>query len=348
MAEPEPSESRLEGASVGALRAIIASAGLRSDDCVEKFELRERAAAAMKILDRSAPAPSSPPQTTTQTAGIHARPDLEGHERPEYNDFARASRVAHVPRLLDEKDIASVHALASAVGPHQINKAGKISWKTSYLNSGHRFNTHLPALKAKLIQAARDVDVSNGWNVLSGVESDKLGVRVAEHHTVSVGGCLPWIHHRDWGSLVTIDVMLSSPGDFEGGTFQTSAVDGSLTAHTGFEHGDALIFISHKPHSACLAGRRPLERVSLICSSPSMRTCYGRNICASPLTTPVCLATPLVMADVAPVTRGTRRVLVVELWLGEDRPCARRCNTNFGECTCEYDIATEAATGAAD
>ena len=52
-------------------------------------------------------------------------------------------------------------------------------------------------------------------------------------------------------------------------------------------------------------------------------------------------------ADVAPVTRGTRRVLVVELWLGEDRPCARRCNTNVGACTCEYDIATEAATGVA-
>ena len=118
------------------------------------------------------------------------------------------------------------------------------------------------ALKAKLIQAARDVDASNGWNVLRGVESSKLGVRVAEHHTVGVGGCLPWIHHRDWGSLVTIDVMLSAPGEYEGGTFQTSEVDGSLTAHTGFEYGDALFFISHKPHSACLCPRASNPRIA--------------------------------------------------------------------------------------
>jgi len=263
MEEP-PTRSSLGHASVGALREIISRAGLQSDDCVEKCELRERAAAAIDILDGLGPTPSSElPQTSTkQKVGVHARPDLKGHERPEFNNYARASRVVHHPSLLDEDEIASVHALAASIGPHQIDKAGKISWKTCYLNSGGRFGTDLPALKAKLIQAARDVDASNGWNVLRGVESSKLGVRVAEHHTVGVGGCLPWIHHRDWGSLVTIDVMLSAPGEFEGGTFQTSEVDGSLTAHTGFEYGDALFFISHKPHSACLCPRASNPRIA--------------------------------------------------------------------------------------
>ena len=246
----------IASASVGSLKKYIARAGLQSSDCIEKNELTTRAQAAWMLLRSvdglnelaSAAAPRSSDRSSG-AAGIHCRPDLKGTEHPAYNDFARASRVQHVEGLLTDDEILSVHALADTVGPHQVNKAGKLNWKTSYLNSMHHFSTHLPALKAKLIQAARDVDARSGWNVLSGVESSKLGVRVAEHHTVGVGGCLPWIHHRDIGSLVTIDVMLSAPEDFEGGRFQTSEVDGTLTSHTGFEHGDALFFISHKPHN---------------------------------------------------------------------------------------------------
>ena len=35
---------------------------------------------------------------------------------------------------------------------------------------------------------------------------------------------------------------------------------------------------------------------------------------------------------VAPVTRGERRVLVMELWEGEERACAHRCDRHWGEC----------------
>ena len=57
--------------------------------------------------------------------------------------------------------------------------------------------------------------------------------------------------------MVTIDVMLSTHGDFEGGEFQTLEADGSMRSYD-FEQGDALVFVSHKPHCVqpVLRGRR--------------------------------------------------------------------------------------------
>ena len=90
--------------------------------------------------------------------------------------------------------------------------------------------------------------------------------------------------HYDFGSVLTIDVMLSQPGaDFKGGAFQTPEADGSVRAHR-FEYGDALVFVSHKPHF------------------------------------------------VAPVEAGERRVLIMELWEGEERHCPHRCVVPHGHC----------------
>ena len=36
--------------------------------------------------------------------------------------------------------------------------------------------------------------------------------------------------------------------------------------------------------------------------------------------------------SVSPVTRGERRVLVVEYWIGEERTCAHRCERHWGPC----------------
>ena len=89
--------------------------------------------------------------------------------------------------------------------------------------------------------------------------------------------------HYDHGSLLTIDVMLSRAGDFGGGAFRTVEPDGAPVAHR-FEPGDALVFVSHKPH------------------------------------------------HVAPVAHGERRVLIVELWEGDERTCAHRCEVRRGPC----------------
>ena len=59
-------------------------------------------------------------------------------------------------------------------------------------------------------------------------------------------------------SVITIDVLLNTPGvDFEGGVLMTRASDGTDAAHL-LEKGDAAVFRSHKPHfvSPVTAGER--------------------------------------------------------------------------------------------
>ena len=53
--------------------------------------------------------------------------------------------------------------------------------------------------------------------------------------------------HHDYGSLLTMDVLLSDPSDFSGGAFCTLEPDGHMQTHS-FEQGDLLIFQSHKYH----------------------------------------------------------------------------------------------------
>jgi hypothetical protein len=100
------------------------------------------------------------------------------------------------------------------------------------------------------------VDASAGWNLLDPHRAD-LNLRVAEYHVVEQQGGLPIPKHIDYGSLMTLDIMLSPTSDFEGGTFQTLEVDGSLASHH-FVRGDALVFQSHKYHcvSPVTSGRR--------------------------------------------------------------------------------------------
>eukprot|EP00966_Prymnesium_polylepis_P301938 6975740-Prymnesium_polylepis.1 len=87
-----------------------------------------------------------------------------------------------------------------------------------------------------------------------------------------------------------MDVMLNDPStSFVGGGFQTLESDGTVLAHT-FEHGDALLFLSHKFH------------------------------------------------HVAPVSRGERRVLIMELWEGMERICPHRCSQRFAGDECSLGL----------
>jgi hypothetical protein len=204
-------------------------------------------------------------------------------------DEAQASSVVHLDGLLDEDDMAALSDLAHAASladpscvsdrsswsdPGQIraqisegaeaNDQGSV-WSVVFLQAGRRLQRRLPAITTKLLAAVRAADQSN-WRALSGLAH--CNIRCAEYHTMRPGGGLADPEHYDYGSLLTLDVMLSEPGaDFEGGTFRTLEPDGSMRSHQ-FERGSALLFLSHKPHC------------------------------------------------VAPVTRGTRHVLVVEIWEG--------------------------------
>ena len=92
----------------------------------------------------------------------------------------------------------------------------------------------LPEILEKLLDAARRVDAEN-WRLLPAAQSP--APRVVEYHSVGTNGSLPWPRHFDEGSLLTIDAMLSSTDDFDGGSFMTLEADGTLKPHP-FERGD--------------------------------------------------------------------------------------------------------------
>eukprot|EP00962_Isochrysis_galbana_P019045 scaffold5539_cov126-Isochrysis_galbana.AAC.2 len=95
----------------------------------------------------------------------------------------------------------------------------------------------------------------------------RFALRCVEYHRVSPSGSLPFQGHHDAGSLLTIDVLLSTSAadfdrgdsvtaadgdgggggsvtaaDFEGGEFVT-AEDGGHRATHAFGRGDALVFV---------------------------------------------------------------------------------------------------------
>jgi len=171
------------------------------------------------------------------------------------DDAAQHTRVVRLPRLFSPADIASVHATYERLKP-ELGTAGRDAanqsaayrsgkWETSYLSTEGAFARELPELREKLIRAVREVDEQH-WQVMRRA-TEPIAPRCVEYHIVEPGGSLPFPQHHDGGSLVTIDVMLSRTDEFEGGDFQTLEADGTMRSYD-FEQGDALVFVSHKPH----------------------------------------------------------------------------------------------------
>ena len=90
-------------------------------------------------------------------------------------------------------------------------------------------------------------------------------MRCVEYHSVRVGGALADKDHYDWGSLVTLDIMLSKSDEFEGGGFYCADEAGE-TKRQSFGDGlpgDAIMFCSHKKHHV-LPVKSGLRRVVVI------------------------------------------------------------------------------------
>ena len=261
-----------------------------------------------------------------EDAALAVLPDVE---------VAQRTSAVRRPQLLSDTDIdellTSVGKMRKTAGRFGrdaigIQQLGSAPWETLYLHTAGGFPALCAPLRQKLIDAAKAVDLEQGWGLLKGREGScgPIQFRTVEYHEVTAEGALPDPHHYDGGSLVslatptipsvysslslsdmslsrgscwlfwsgqvTIDIMLQRPGvDFEGGNFTTEEPDGTATIHK-FEKGDATFFVSHKYHS------------------------------------------------VQPVTRGRRAVLVCELWHGPERDCAHRCSKRVGHC--DYSVAS--------
>jgi predicted 2-oxoglutarate/Fe(II)-dependent dioxygenase YbiX len=205
---------------------------------------------------------------------------------------ACATRVVHIPHFLSAKEVQCVHEVADRLKP-VVGSAGRTSsnqaaayqkgtWETLYLSTDGQFAREMPWLHERIFSKATEVDKQEGWNLLDRATTP-IATRCVEYHTVEPGGSLPFPTHYDAGSLLTIDVLLTDPNEFEGGEFATLEPDGHLKPHH-FRAGDALIFQSHKFHC------------------------------------------------VSPVTAGRRNVLIMEIWEGEERHCAHRCEKHRGHC----------------
>ena len=174
---------------------------------------------------------------------------------------AQQSNVVRIPAFLSDDEIQSIHDAADTVGKnvethdlHRRQGAPEGSWFTVFLN--HRLQELLPDIHTRMMDAARAADAGS-WQVLD-EERFELNLRCAEYHSVLPGGGIPMAKHHDYGSLLTLDIMLSdSETDFEGGNFETLEADGSRASHE-FKRGDLLIFLSHKYHCVrpVTAGRR--------------------------------------------------------------------------------------------
>ena len=224
-------------------------------------------------------------------------------------EVARRTPVKRIQGFLSDAEIKELTATAAAVRAEvgvveRPTRGG--GWNTVYLNA--ELGRRLPWLRERLLAAVSDTDQELWGSVLTG---KTVNLRCAEYHTVTPPGNLAYEQHLDHGSLITIDIMLSTAppsstatprikegqpfrrthshhifprSDFDGGGFETSEPGDYMLSHP-FEKGDLLLFLSHKYHS------------------------------------------------VAPVTGGIRNVLVAEFWEGDERePADGRCDVRYGPC----------------
>ena len=166
---------------------------------------------------------------------------------------AQRTTVVRFPQLLTREEVEQIRGLADEVEALDTSAvldfskdpetAHRGAWKTVYLQSG-AFRDRLPdTIRQKLTDAVAQADKAQRWRLLD----CEHGVRNAEVHAVGTGGCLPEPTHHDTGSLITLDVMLSSAEEFDGGEFRTLQTGGKMKDYE-FEQGDAMVFCSYKFH----------------------------------------------------------------------------------------------------
>jgi len=167
---------------------------------------------------------------------------------------------------------------------------------------GHRvvhlepyFRGVLPHIYNALFRIANNAALAAGWEEAV-VDDGKaaLGIRCVEHLTYRRGGNLGW--HQDKGSSYTLSVLLNDPDGWEGGELylqgsQDQHAEGSRS-HKVERGGDSILSFER---------RKALVGDAYILNS----TWYHQ---------------------VTPITRGERKVLVLEFWSHPDVSVPARLN----------------------
>jgi len=157
---------------------------------------------------------------------------------------AQQTEVVRLQKFLSVEDIELIHKVAEDARTGSYTERHTGSWNVLYLQHNNVFKNKLPDLRQRILEAVRRVDNKN-WSLFDNVEH--VNIRVVEYHHMDEFGELADPKHYDLNSLLTMDIMLSEEGAFEGGDLQTEEADGTLKKHK-FKQGDALVFVSHKPH----------------------------------------------------------------------------------------------------
>ena len=133
------------------------------------------------------------------------------------------------------------------------------AWTTTYLHTKHLFQTRFAPMFQKLRALAMEADAET-WGLVAAGETAgvirspgspqthppqpsqphpppqwQVHPRVIEVHEAGAGAGLPFDKHYDSGSIVTLDVLLSSRDEFEGGHFQTLEPDGLTRTRPDFQ-----------------------------------------------------------------------------------------------------------------
>jgi hypothetical protein len=243
-------------------------------------------------------------------------------------------------------------------------KTVESTWQTVYLNTNNLLKLYAPELYQKFVEVIRREDSAH-WGL---IDDQEVNVRVAEFHTVLPGGSLADPGHYDWGSLVTLDIMLSEPStDFEGGEFVLPR--GIATGNAGCKdatgagggggrgksndggRGDHVILDTRPWHDGTLSidarvasiltelqvepGNRSAR---VVLGGAEMTSSKGEIVPASQLLASA--GDAIVFPShkrhmVRPVRSGCRRVCVIEFWNGVARSCSHRCDRHWGGCDFE-------------
>ncbi|GMI44865.1 hypothetical protein TrCOL_g12700 [Triparma columacea] len=185
--------------------------------------------------------------------------------------LARSSEVSVKRGLLTEADIAALLQMTDEIeasegreGNNPENRTHARSMKYS-IQLGpplSHLQNKLPGVIGKIVELAEESLLGGKWTHETGplfgfLGMNTLSIRVAEVWTYSVEGGLLDDYHFDTDSIMTIVTLLSDPGDFDGGEFQTYECDNTQLSY-GMQKGDGVCFVSHKYHniSRVTRGRR--------------------------------------------------------------------------------------------